>query len=52
MSSTTQIVLDVDREKQVDRAKKARPDLAKLATSEVVKKLFFEKLDEVAGANK
>lgn len=49
MSSTTQIVLNNEREIQVDLAKKKRKDLSALSSSDVVKKLFFEKLDEVTG---
>ena len=48
MSVATQITLNAERELQLDRIKVARPDLAGLPGSEIVKKLLYEKMNEIA----
>lgn len=50
MASTTQISLNKHRLIQLGMVKAKRKDCASLTDEDVVKKLFFEKLDEIAGA--
>lgn len=47
MSGTFQIVLNNEREIQMDRVKKVRKDLRNLGTTDILKKLLFEKMDEI-----
>jgi hypothetical protein len=47
MSSSIPISLNNEREIQISEVKKRRKDCASLSSSDIVKKLFFEKLDEV-----
>ena len=49
MSNVTQISLNKYRQIQIGIVKTKRSDCANLIDEDVVKKLFFEKLDEVAG---
>ena len=48
MSVATQITLNVARELQLDAIKQVRKDLAGYSGSEIVKKLLYEKMDEIA----
>ena len=49
MANVTQISLNKHRQIQIGIVKSKRTDCAPLTDEDVVKKLFFERLDEVAG---
>ena len=49
MANVTQISLNKHRQIQIGVVKQKREDCANLIDEDVVKKLFFERLDEVAG---
>ena len=48
MSSTVQLSLDEDREKQMERVIANRPELQGLGMTGAVKKLFFDTCDSIA----